>query len=183
MKECSGSLAFRCELIYCISGRITACIKRTFIWNENYSGPMGFRFTVLDTATSLTGVQLSAGAIMGFFSLHHRIQDWLWCPPSLLSNGYRGGALSPGAQRSGREADHSPPSSAEVKNAWSCTSAPQYVFMAWCLVKHRDNFKCVRRYKPQVLEKFMKNVLICSPSNSNLYGHIKQDKIRDSSVV
>jgi hypothetical protein len=26
------------------------------------------------------------------------------------------------------------------KNAWSYTSTPQYVFMAWCLVKHRDNF-------------------------------------------
>jgi hypothetical protein len=38
------------------------------------------------------------------------------------------------------KADHLPPSSAEVKNAWSCTSIPQYVFMAWCLVKHRDNF-------------------------------------------
>jgi hypothetical protein len=43
-------------------------------------------------------------------------------------------------KRPGREADHSPPSSAEVKNAWSYTSTPQYVFVAWCLVKHRDNF-------------------------------------------
>jgi hypothetical protein len=42
--------------------------------------------------------------------------------------------------RPGHEADHSPPSSADVKNAWSYTSIPQYVFMAWCLVKHRDNF-------------------------------------------
>jgi hypothetical protein len=42
--------------------------------------------------------------------------------------------------RPGGEADHSPPSSAEVKNAWSYTSTPQYVFMAWCLVKHSDNF-------------------------------------------
>jgi hypothetical protein len=38
------------------------------------------------------------------------------------------------------EAGHSPPSSAEVKNAWSYTSTSQYVFMAWCLIKHRDNF-------------------------------------------
>jgi len=29
------------------------------------------------------------------------------------------GVLSPRVKRSGREADHSPPSSAEVKNAWS----------------------------------------------------------------
>jgi hypothetical protein len=40
----------------------------------------------------------------------------------------------------GREADHSPPSSAEVKNAWSYTSTPQYVFMALYLFKQRGNF-------------------------------------------
>jgi hypothetical protein len=50
------------------------------------------------------------------------------------------GALSLGVKRPGREADHSPPSSDEVKYAWSYTSTPQFVFMAWCLVKHRDNF-------------------------------------------
>jgi hypothetical protein len=50
------------------------------------------------------------------------------------------GALSLGVKLPGREADHSPPSSAEVKNAWSYTSTPQYVFMPWCLVNHRNNF-------------------------------------------
>jgi hypothetical protein len=50
------------------------------------------------------------------------------------------GTFSLGVNRPGREADHSPPSSAEVKDAWSYTSTPQYVFMAWCLVKHRNNF-------------------------------------------
>jgi hypothetical protein len=50
------------------------------------------------------------------------------------------GALSLGVKRPGREADNSPPSSVEVKNAWSYTSTPQYVFMAWCSVKPRDNF-------------------------------------------
>jgi hypothetical protein len=34
------------------------------------------------------------------------------------------GSLSLEVKRSGREADHSPPSSAEVKNAWSYTSTP-----------------------------------------------------------
>jgi hypothetical protein len=37
------------------------------------------------------------------------------------------GALSLGVKRPGREADHSPLSSAEV--------IPQYAFMAWCSVK------------------------------------------------
>jgi hypothetical protein len=39
-----------------------------------------------------------------------------------------------GGKAAGREADHLPPSSAEVKNAWSYASIPQYSFMAWCLV-------------------------------------------------
>jgi hypothetical protein len=34
------------------------------------------------------------------------------------------GAFSLGVKRPGREVDHSPPSSAEVKNAWSYTSTP-----------------------------------------------------------
>jgi hypothetical protein len=32
--------------------------------------------------------------------------------------------------RARSEADHSPPSSADVKNSWRYTSTPQYVFMA-----------------------------------------------------
>jgi hypothetical protein len=47
------------------------------------------------------------------------------------------GSFSPGVNWSRREADLSPPSSAEVKNAWGCTSAPPYVFKAGCLVKHK----------------------------------------------
>jgi hypothetical protein len=50
------------------------------------------------------------------------------------------GALSSGVKQSGHETNHSPPSSVEVKYAWCYTSIPQYIFMAWCLVKHRDNF-------------------------------------------
>jgi hypothetical protein len=35
------------------------------------------------------------------------------------------------------KADHSPPFSVEVKNAWSYISTPPYVFMVWCLIKHQ----------------------------------------------
>jgi len=48
------------------------------------------------------------------------------------------GPLTPGVKLSGREADHSPPFSTKVKNTWSYTSTPQFVFVEWCLVKHRD---------------------------------------------
>jgi hypothetical protein len=48
--------------------------------------------------------------------------------------------MGAGVKRPRREADHSPSSNAEVKNAWSYTFTPPYIIMAWCLVKHRDNF-------------------------------------------
>jgi hypothetical protein len=49
------------------------------------------------------------------------------------------GALSwgGGVKKPVHEADHSPPSSVEVKNAWSYMSTAPYIFMAWCLVKHK----------------------------------------------
>jgi hypothetical protein len=43
-------------------------------------------------------------------------------PPIVLSNEKKGGALSLGVKRPGREAYHLPPSSAEVNNSWKCTS-------------------------------------------------------------
>jgi hypothetical protein len=56
----------------------------------------------------------------GNFSLHHRVQNG--SGTHLASYPMVPGALSLGVKRPGREADHSPPSSAEVKNAWSNTS-------------------------------------------------------------
>jgi hypothetical protein len=53
--------------------------------------------------------------------------DELWGLPSLLSNEYRG-TLSSGVKRQGREADHSPPTSAKVMKIWIYTSAPPYAF-------------------------------------------------------
>jgi hypothetical protein len=50
------------------------------------------------------------------------------------------GALSAGVKRPGREAYHSPLSSAEAKNTWSNTSTPPYVFMAQGLIKYLDKF-------------------------------------------
>jgi hypothetical protein len=45
----------------------------------------------------------------------------------------------PGKKRLGREADHSPPSSTEVRNVWNYTSTTPCAFMAWYFVKHKDN--------------------------------------------
>jgi hypothetical protein len=70
------------------------------------------------------GVRVPVGSII--FPGRRR-PNLLWGPPSLLSNGYRG--LSPGVKRPGRESDHSPPTSAEVKKTWVYTSTPPYLFM------------------------------------------------------
>jgi hypothetical protein len=54
--------------------------------------------------------------------------DRLWDLPNLLSNACRGSF--PGLNRPGREADRSPPTSAEVKKIWIYTFLPPYAFIS-----------------------------------------------------
>jgi len=54
------------------------------------------------------------------------------------------------------------PSSAEVKNAWRHTLLPQYAFMAWCLVKHRDNFTFTLAFNVNGLEAKERTLSQCS---------------------
>jgi hypothetical protein len=69
----------------------------------------------------------------------------LWGPPNLLPNGYQ--RFFPwGVKRPGREVDHSPPSSAEVKNACKYTSTPPIGLHRVMLVTHRDNFTFTNRF-------------------------------------
>jgi hypothetical protein len=58
-----------------------------------------------------------------------RRPDRLWGPLNLLSNGYRRLFLR-GVKRLGREVDHLPATSTEVKKMWIYTSTPPYAFMA-----------------------------------------------------
>jgi hypothetical protein len=44
------------------------------------------------------------------------------------------GFLSPGVRQPRRKADHSPPTSAEVKKMWIYITTTPYVFMAKCLI-------------------------------------------------
>jgi hypothetical protein len=56
-----------------------------------------------------------------FFSFTH-CPDGLWAPPSLPFSAYLGSF--PGVNWPGCKVDHSPASTAEVKNEWSHTSTP-----------------------------------------------------------
>jgi hypothetical protein len=76
-------------------------------------------------------------------------------------------------KRSGREADHSPPSNAEVKNAWSYTSTPQYVFMTWCLVKHRDSFTFTLTLSQRLRRVHGKGVRVLKDHTMNMNGGVK----------
>jgi hypothetical protein len=62
------------------------------------------------------------------FSLLHIVQTGSGVHPTSYKMG-TGGSF-PGVKRPGREADHSPPTSAEVNKMWIYTSTPPYVFMA-----------------------------------------------------
>jgi hypothetical protein len=74
------------------------------------------------------------------FSPHHHVQTGSGSHTISFIHWVPGSSL--GEEQQGLEADHSPQTSAEVKNAWSYTSTPQYAFMAWCSLKkqHKDRF-------------------------------------------
>jgi hypothetical protein len=82
---------------------------------------------VVDMATGYglddrgVGVRVPVGSRI--FSSPRR-PDRLWGPSSLLSNRYQV------VNQPGREADHSPPTSAEVKKMWIYTSTTPHAFTA-----------------------------------------------------
>jgi len=76
----------------------------------------------------------------GYFSLRHRVQIGSGARQAFCPIGTRG--FFPGS-----EADYSFPSSGEVKRAWSYTYTPQYVFIPWYVLKHRDRLTFTFHYR------------------------------------
>jgi hypothetical protein len=112
-------------------------IIRNMMWNISYH-----RDTL--TTTTLLRSRSSSVSIVSDYGLYYRGSildrgrgfffwplrpDRLWGPPSLLSNGYRG-PFPGGKARPGRDADRSPPSSAEVNTSRSYTSSPPMCLQA-----------------------------------------------------
>jgi len=85
------------------------------------------------------------------FPFRHRVYIGSGAHPASHRRGT--GGSSPGIKRSGIEADHSSPSSAELKNMLSYTSIPPNIIMACSLFKHRDD---VTFYQHKQLQPFMR---------------------------
>jgi hypothetical protein len=68
------------------------------------------------------GVRVPVGSRILFFHVIKKQALGLMQPPIQ----WVPGAFSLGLKRPGREADHLPPTSAEVKKTWMYTSTPQY---------------------------------------------------------
>jgi hypothetical protein len=88
-----------------------------------------------------TGFQLAADPVEGFFLDATASRPALDTAQPPIQN--VPGVLTPGIKRPGREADHSSPSSAEVNMPEATPPLPQYVFMAWCLIKKCILLQCV----------------------------------------
>jgi hypothetical protein len=85
-----------------------------------------------------TGVQSPEEAMMGFLHFVIASRPGFGTHPTSYPMA-TGGSYSE-VKRPGCEADRSPPSSTKVKTARSYISAPQYVFVVWCLIKQWIHF-------------------------------------------
>jgi hypothetical protein len=96
-----------------------------------------------------------------FFSSSPR-PDRLWGPPSLPSNGYRGSF--PSVKRPVREADRSPPSSAEVKEFVELYLHSSTPSRRGAQLKHWDSFtfalQCIR---PRFVRMLLSHLFIGLP--------------------
>jgi hypothetical protein len=89
-------------------------------WSGSRPGLVISDILYIGTA-EVSGVRVPVGA--RFLSSPRR-PDRFWGSPRPLSSGYWGSV--PGVKRPGREAYHSPPTIAEVKNTWIYISIPPY---------------------------------------------------------
>jgi hypothetical protein len=93
------------------------------------------------------------------------------------------GALSLEVKRPGHEADHSPPSSAEVKNAWSYISTPPIHLHGVVLSKRRYNFTFSwgGSYNIQILVIMLKYSLT-GVQNDEIY-EVQSDQTMQKAVI
>jgi hypothetical protein len=116
--------------------RVHLTFLQVHIWNQTPRSiiPPGVAQSVQWLASGWTteGQSSSPGRVKNFlFSKSSRPALGSTQPPIQWAPG----VLSPWVKRQGREADHSPPVSAEVKKMWIYTSTPLYTLMVQCLIR------------------------------------------------
>jgi hypothetical protein len=87
-----------------------------------------FKIFLLTTGYGLDDAAVGVPSLCKAFSLLHVVQTGSGAHPTSYTMGT--GGFSPGLKRPGREANHSPPTSAELNKMWIYTSTPPYAFMA-----------------------------------------------------
>jgi hypothetical protein len=87
------------------------------------------------------------------------------CEVHLVSFPMSNTAPYSGTKRQWREADHSLPTSAEVKKTLVYTFTPPYTFMTYCLIKYRVNFTFT--YKVEIL------TVSCNNKFKNIWTPLK----------
>jgi hypothetical protein len=102
--------SYELDICYCVIENGAYILHRKYI-------PTGMKGQSVDKVMkiSLEFIQKCSSC-----SLHHRVQNGSGAHPTSYSMGT--GGLSLEVKRPGHETDNSPPSSAEVKNAWGHTS-------------------------------------------------------------
>jgi hypothetical protein len=91
----------------------------------------------------MAGVLFPAGA--RDFSVLHSVQTGSEAHPASYTMS-TGASFPVWVKWLGHEAGHSPSPSAKVKNGGAIFQLPTHIYMAWCLVKHRDYFNYIYTY-------------------------------------
>jgi hypothetical protein len=95
---------------------------------ETYESHMSKPNSVNKVTDCVTSRTSSIPNMQRFLSLLLH-SDYIWDPLDLIQ--WVPGALSPDIEQLEHEDDHTPPSSAETKNAYNFTSTLPYTFMTW----------------------------------------------------
>jgi hypothetical protein len=151
-------MAARCE------GAVSIRLVMKHLALEDKADAINFNRTLQHTATVFLSTQFIFLPKIPVHTIKYNAHRATASRPSLRFNQppiqWVPESLSLVVKRPELEANHSPPSSAKVKNAWSHTSTPQCVFMAWCSLKHRDNLTftfiglgCKELYHTTILQR------------------------------
>jgi hypothetical protein len=127
-----------------------------------------YALTLFDPRLDCRGAGVPIPAAARDFSLLHRIQTgsgptqpFAHWAPSFFSR----------AKVAGREVNCLPPSSAEVKITWSYSPTPPYILVAWCFIKHKENFTFNDREICELKNiLFSKNILINNLAKTIVWG-------------